>query len=248
MLTTTLPRILFLDIETVSTEKTYSELSPVMQELWEMKAKYWLQAVEADKKADALQDIYLQKAGIYAEFGKIVCISVGLIFLEDSNIHSFRLKSFSGDNEAEILTNFAELLEKYYPDIDNSYLCGHNIKEFDVPYISRRMIINKITLPALLNISDKKPWETKFLLDTLDMWKFGDYKHYTSLRLLAQILGIPSPKDDIDGSEVGSVYWEENDIERITAYCEKDVKTTAQVFLALKGMDLIPDEKIILSE
>ena len=248
MLTTTLPRILFLDIETVSTEKTYSELSPVMQELWEMKAKYWLQAVEADKKADALQDIYLQKAGIYAEFGKIVCISVGLIFLEDSNIHSFRLKSFSGDNEAEILMNFAELLEKYYLDIDNSYLCGHNIKEFDVPYISRRMIINKITLPALLNISDKKPWETKFLLDTLDMWKFGDYKHYTSLRLLAQILGIPSPKDDIDGSEVGSVYWEENDIERITAYCEKDVKTTAQVFLALKGMDLIPDEKIILSE
>jgi predicted PolB exonuclease-like 3'-5' exonuclease len=237
-----LPKILFLDIETVSAYPTYEEMSPEWQLLWARKARFWTKDSVDDQLEEANSTFYLDKAGIFAEFGKVVCISMGLITLENGKISALRLRSIYGEDEKKVLLEFAELLNTYFPNPDKFYLCGHNIKEFDVPFLARRMIVQGISLPAMMDIGGKKPWETKFILDTLEFWKFGDYKHYTSLRLLAHILGIPSPKDDIDGSEVGYVYWVEQDLERIKLYCEKDVKTTVQVFLRLNGMDALPDE------
>ena len=227
--------VLFLDIETVSAFPAHSEMSDRLQELWAKKTKYIQEREEIEP-----EELY-ERAGIYAEFGKIVCISVGFIVKQGKTIH-FRLKSFYGDNEKEILIGFNELLNKSFND-EHQYLCGHNAKEFDFPYIARRSLINGLRLPQQLNIAGKKPWEVKHL-DTMDLWKFGDYKHYTSLNLLTAIFDIPTPKDDIDGSEVGRVYWEEKNLERIAEYCQKDVLAVAQLFLRYKGEDLILPENV----
>jgi DNA polymerase elongation subunit (family B) len=227
--------VLFLDIETVSEHPSYNELPERMKELWAKKTKYI-----QEKEETSPEELY-GRAGIYSEFGKIVCISVGFMVNIDKIWH-FRLKSFYGDNEKELLENFNNLLGKSFKR-DNQYLCGHNAKEFDFPYIARRSLINRLKIPAQLNIAGKKPWEVKHL-DTMDLWKFGDYKHYTSLNLLTAIFDIPTPKDDIDGSEVGRVYWEEKNLERIAEYCQKDVLAVAQLFLRYKGEDLILPENI----
>lgn len=223
--------ILFLDIETVPQEKSFEDVKEPLQELWDKKSKYFR------KEDESPADVY-QRAGIYAEFGKIVCISVGFIHMVDK-VKTFRVKSYAGDDEKKLLNDFAGMLMRSR----QKFLCGHNIKEFDVPFIARRMLINGIKLPDSLNIAGKKPWEVNFI-DTLDLWKFGDYKHYTSLNLLTNVFGIPSPKDDIDGSEVAKVFYEEGDIERIAVYCEKDVLATAQLFLRFKGDDLIDADKV----
>ena len=247
MLLTTLPKILFLDIETVSEKAEYNQLSEELKALWQHKSSYWLKEIKDPDETD-YSKTYVEKAGIYAEFGKIVCISMGIILLDKDEIHSFRLNSIYGEDEKELLVKFAALLDKFYPNPESSFICGHNIKEFDIPYLARRLIINGVKLPKMLDISGKRPWETKFLLDTLELWKFGDYKHFTSLKLLAHILQIPSPKDDIDGSMVGSVFWEEGDLERIRIYCEKDVVTSARVFLRLSDLPGIPEEKVIFTK
>ncbi len=230
-----LNKILFLDIETVSITSDFGKLNLEFQELWKKKSKYWLK----DEDSSSVEDIYIEKAGIYAEFAKIVCISVGYI----NNANELRLKSFYDHDEKVILNQFVDVLDNYFNNPMSNSLCGHNIKEFDIPFICRRLIINGMKIPNILNVMGKKPWETKHLLDTLEMWKFGDYKNYTSLNLLANVLGIKSPKDDIDGSQVGKVYWEENDLERIKIYCEKDVKTVANVYLRILGMPLLNDEE-----
>ena len=188
-------------------------------------------------------DIYQQKAGIFAEFAKIVCISVAYLSFAKNTSPVLRIKSFHGE-EKDILSNFHQMLDTHYNDPELHYLCGHNIKEFDIPFICRRTIINGLMLPQLLRISGKKPWQVAHLIDTMDMWRFGDYKNYTSLSLLSGALGIKSPKDDIDGSQVGNVYWKENDIERIVSYCEKDVATVAQVMMKFAGQPLLEDSKI----
>lgn len=247
MFITTLPKILFLDIETVSEHSDYKQLNEEIRDLWKHKAAFWLKN-ESDVKESHFSDLYEEKAGIYAEFGKIVCISMGILIVENKEIKTLRLSSIYGEDEKMLLNEFSNLLNKFFPSPEKFYLCGHNIKEFDVPYMARRLIINGQKLPEMLNISGKKPWETKFLLDTLEMWKFGDYKHFTSLKLLANVLGIPSPKDDIDGSQVGNVYWKANDINRIKEYCEKDVLTTVQVFLRLNGFETIPEEQVFSAE
>jgi hypothetical protein len=223
--------ILFLDIETVPQEKNFDDVPETMKGLWDKKSTYFR------GEEESAGDVY-QRAGIYAEFGKIVCVSVG--FVKISNVErAFRVKSYAGDDERFLLTDLASMLNKH----THKYLCGHNIKEFDVPYMARRMLINGIKLPESLNIAGKKPWEVNFI-DTLELWKFGDYKHFTSLNLLTNIFNIPSPKDDIDGSEVAGVYYEDKDIERIARYCEKDVLATAQLFLRFKGELLIDDDKV----
>ncbi|RLD75780.1 MAG: 3'-5' exonuclease [Bacteroidetes bacterium] len=227
--------VLFLDIETVSAFPAHSEMSERLQELWAKKTKY------IQEKEDIKPEELYERAGIYSEFGKIVCISVGFIVEQDKTLH-FRLKSFYGDNEKELINNFNNLLNKSF-NKEHHYLCGHNAKEFDFPYIARRSLINGLKLPQQLNIAGKKPWEVKHL-DTMDLWKFGDYKHYTSLNLLTAIFDIPSPKDDIDGSEVGRVYWVEKNLERIAEYCQKDVLAVAQLFLRYKGEDLILPENV----
>jgi predicted PolB exonuclease-like 3'-5' exonuclease len=216
--------ILFLDIETVPQYATMEELPENFQKHWDKKSAYFRSSEET------AGDVY-NRAGIYSEFGKIICISVGFIFND-----KFRVKSFAGDDEKKILTDFAGLMNKW--DNGTKLLCGHNLKEFDVPYIARRMLINGVNLPEAFDIAGKKPWEVKHL-DTLDLWKFGDYKNYTSLALLADLFDIPTPKDDIDGSQVCEVYHNEKDITRITNYCEKDVLCVANLLLRFMGKPII---------
>lgn len=223
-------KILFLDIETVSQEKNYDQLSERMQKLWARKSE---QISKGDE--NATPDSLYERASIYAEFGKIICISVGIF-----NDNRFRLKSFYGHDEKALLTDFATMLNRYY-DYPEAQLCAHNGKEFDFPYIARRMLINGIIIPRVLQVAGKKPWETNFI-DTMEMWKFGDYKTYTSLDLLCAILDIPTPKDDINGSEVGHVYWQENDLERIKVYCQKDVLATAQLMRRYNYLPLITED------
>jgi len=228
-----LENILFLDIETVPETQNYSELDAVKQELWELKSKY-------QRKEDYTAEEFYERAGIWAEFGKIICISVGY-FSDQGDPRNFRVTSFHGE-EIKILKDFKNLLISHFSQ-NKHLLCAHNGKEFDFPYIARRMIIHNISLPYKLNLFGKKPWEVPHL-DTLDLWKFGDYKTYTSLKLLTNVLGIPSPKDDIDGSEVYAVYYKENNIDRIIDYCEKDTIAVAQILLRLRGDELLSKDEI----
>ncbi len=229
--------VLFLDIETVPDQPSFNDVSPEMQALWDKKSQYFRQ----DEESAA--EVY-GRAGIYAEFGKIVCISVGVLAHRDGQ-PIFRLKSFAGEDEKQLLIDFKQMID-HFANKASRNICGHNAREFDFPFIARRMLIHGIKLPAILDVAGKKPWEVRFL-DTLDLWKFGDYKHYTSLNLLTTIFNIPSPKDDIDGSQVASVFYEDKDIERIARYCEKDVLATAQLFLRFKGEPLIEDDTIELA-
>ena len=226
--------ILFLDIETVPETSSYELLSPAMQILWDKKSK---QFRTPDQKAE---DVY-ERAGIYSEFGRIICISVGLI--RGKNPFVFRLKSFFGKEEKSVLTEFSGMLTKFSRTNKEAILCAHNGKEFDFPYIARRMIINGLIIPEILDNAGKKPWEIK-LLDTMDLWKFGDYKNYTSLDLLTSVLGIPTPKDDIDGSMVAGIFYNEDNIQRIVHYCEKDVLAIARVLLRFKNLPGIDEDKI----
>lgn len=226
--------VLFLDIETVPETAHYDDLEEQVKVLWEQKTKY------QRKEAFTPEEFY-DRAGIWAEFGQIICISVGY-FVENNSERQFRMTSFSG-NEKEILTDFKNLLDKHFFQ-PYHLLCAHNGKEFDFPFIARRMVIHGIALPSALNLFGKKPWEIQHL-DTLELWKFGDYKHYTSLKLLTTILGIPSPKDDIDGSQVADVYYKEKNLKRIVTYCEKDTVAVAQVFLKFRREILLTTEEIV---
>ncbi len=236
--------ILFLDIETVSGKPEYENLSEDFQELWQIKARQLSRGEDGEEPDYAA--LYKQRAAIFAEFGKIVCISVGVVYRDkEDQLLKVRLKSFASENEKELLHDFSQMVFKYYNDPNKHGFCGHNAKEFDIPYICRRMVVHQLPLPVPFNISGKKPWETKHILDTMEMWKFGDRKHYTSLKLLAALLGFPSPKDDIDGSDVGRVYWEDKDLERLALYCEKDVLATIQLYLRYKYMPLLEEGQVM---
>ena len=228
--------ILFLDIETVPQFASHAELPEEWKALWAIKAGYLIRNLENE----TAETIY-PRAGIYAEFGKIICISCGI--LQGSGAErKFIIKSFCSDDEKSLLQQFSEMLNKWAVD-GTKYLCAHNGKEFDFPYLCRRLVINNLPIPQILQISGKKPWEVNHL-DTLELWKFGDFKSYTSLNLLAHTLGIITPKDDIDGSRVWEVYWREKDKGRIVTYCQKDVTTVAQIFLRLHNESLIREENV----
>jgi len=229
-----LENILFLDIETVPEEENFNALDETKQELYSLKTQY-------QRKDDFTPEEFYERAGIWAEFGKIICISVGY-FTFRNDIRHFRVTSFFGE-EIKILKDFSNLLANHFNQPQH-ILCGHNAKEFDFPFIARRMIINGMAIPPKLNLFGKKPWEVPHL-DTMELWKFGDFKHYTSLKLLTNILGIPSPKDDIDGSQVGHVYHVEKDIDRIIRYCEKDVIAVAQILLRFRREDLLVEDEIV---
>lgn len=233
-----LKHILFLDIETVPQFSTYDLADERVKFFWEKKSSFFRE------QESSAEDVY-QRAGIYAEFGRIVCISVGAITGEGDNL-GFKLKSFYGDDENKLLTEFAEMCRKLEKN-KNLFLCAHNGKEFDYPYLSRRMLIQGIKLPECLNIAGKKPWEVNHL-DTLELWKFGDYKHYTSLDLLTHIFNIPSPKQDIDGSMVADTFYKEKDLEKIKAYCESDVLAVAQLLMRYMNLPLIEESKIVIHD
>ncbi|MEZ4922384.1 MAG: 3'-5' exonuclease [Crocinitomicaceae bacterium] len=228
-------KILFLDIETVPQVYKFDELDEKTAELYLLKNRF-------TQERDGLSnDEVYEKAGVFAEFGKIVCISCGLV-QEKSTGKEIRLHSYYGDDEEQLLRDFADMLDNHY-NTPNHILCGHNAKEFDFPYIARRMLINGVDLPETLDIAGKKPWEINHL-DTMELWKFGDFKHYSSLSLLCHIFDIPTPKDDISGADVARVYYEENDLERIVAYCHKDVVALIQLFLKLRNEPLVKEENI----
>jgi uncharacterized protein YprB with RNaseH-like and TPR domain len=225
-----LQNLLILDIETVPQFRRYEEVPEHLQLLWEQKTAY--------QRKDVLAADFYERAGIWAEFGKIICISAGVFITAENS--SLRIKSYCCDEESQLLEDFATMLCRQPV---NKILCAHNGKEFDFPYLCRRMLINNITIPPQLQTFGKKPWEINHL-DTMELWKFGDHKNFTSLSLLAAIFNIPTPKDDIDGSEVGRVYWEENDQERIRIYCQKDVITVAQLLMRFRGAELISEGNI----
>jgi len=233
-----LNKILFLDIETVPAFPEYSRLPEQWKKLWDKKASY----INRDGLPD---EEFYQRAGIYAEFGKVIAVSLGII-TENNGRRELRLKTIYGDNEKCILEKLARILDQYYANDDN-YLCAHNGKEFDFPFLARRMLVNNVKIPKILDTHGKKPWETHHL-DTMELWKFGDHKHFTSLELLATLFDLPSPKTDIDGSEVWKIYWQDKDLERIAEYCEKDTITVAQLFLKFRNQPPVPKENIIIAE
>ncbi len=240
--------ILFLDIETVPGVPDFEELDEEMQELWGVKSRSILRKPSGEElEFDEMAEAYQTRAGIYAEFGKIICITAGYLTRHpETNEPVLRLKSYTNHVEATLLDDFCDLLNRRYNNPDKFALCGHNIKEFDIPYICRRMLLNQLQFPRMLDIAGKKPWETKHLVDTMELWKFGDIKNYTSLRLLAAIFGFPSPKDDMDGSDVARVYWEDRDLDRIAHYCEKDVLATVQLFLKMKRLPILKEGQVVV--
>ena len=227
-----LQQVLVLDIETVPQYASADEVPAHFMELWAQKTQY-------QRRDGETPEAYYHRAGIWAEFGKIICISFG-IFVRKGKEFGFRIKSIAADDEQEVLSKFIDILKKQPEDL---ILCAHNGKEFDFPYLCRRMLINGLEIPKQLQIAGKKPWEVNHL-DTMELWKFGDFKNYTSLQLLAAVFNIPTPKDDIDGSDVHWVYWQENDLKRIQTYCQKDVLTTAQILLKFKGLAPITEDLI----
>ncbi len=231
-----LKKILFLDVETVPMAADFWSLPDNLKPLWEKKASRI--SPQGDLNPE---ELFFEKAGIYSEFGKIVCVSAGFFYGEEDNL-KFRCKAFYSDDESTLLTEFANLLHSRFYTQDH-YLCGHNAREFDFPYIARRMLINQIPLPDILNLPGRKPWEVT-LLDTMDLWKFGDYKNYTSLALLAAVFDIPTPKDDIAGGDVARVYWKDHDVNRIAVYCNKDVVTTARLYLKYSLKGNLEDENV----
>lgn len=231
-----LGKLLFLDIETVPQTYRWAELDPRDAQLFADKTRF-----EQERSAKTAEQLWAEKGGILAEFGRIICIGLGSMHKEGDG-WQLRVTSYHGDNEYDLLTRFAELLERHYAT-DDHWLCAHNGKEFDFPWIARRCVVNRVPLPRILDIGGMKPWEVGHL-DTMQLWSFGDRKAYTSLALLTHILGIPTPKDDITGADVARVYYEEKDLARIAAYCCKDVAATAQLYLRLTGRDLIPQDRI----
>jgi predicted PolB exonuclease-like 3'-5' exonuclease len=231
--------IILIDIETVSEHPDFESMNESWQHLWEEKV------ARVVPEGTTAGEFYPMRAGIMAEFSKIVCISIGY-FNKEQQLR-MRIKSFYGDDEKKILQDFLATLQKI-ETINNKWtFAGHNIREFDIPFICRRLIINNLPLPRYLDFQNMKPWETN-IIDTFQYWRFGDYKHYTSLKLLAAALGIPSPKDDIDGSMVGDVYWKEKNVKRIANYCQKDVITTGNILLRFKNQPLLREEDIDIVE
>jgi DNA polymerase elongation subunit (family B) len=234
-----LNELLLIDIETVPEQANYNELNTDWQNLWEEKAK----------KNPAIQHLtaeesYSERAGIMAEFGKIICISTAYFFTDADKSIKLKQKTLSSHNEVHLLNDFLLLCDAYLKTKKAIVFTGHNIKEFDIPYICRRLIINNIPLPKYLQLNNLKPWETN-MVDTLHWWRFGDFKNYTSLKLIATALQIPSSKDDIDGSQVRNVYYNENGLERIAKYCAKDVQVVAQIILKYNNRPLLDEDAIV---
>lgn len=230
--------LMLIDIETVPMEASYHALHPRMQLLWQKKSKL------LEPESTHFEETFFERAGIYAEFGKIICIAVAHFEIQDGLYH-LHLKYFNDGDEKKLLQTFAEYCNSFFKKPALQF-CGHNIREFDIPYICRRCLIQGVKLPLVLNdLQQRKPWENP-MLDTMQFWKFGEFKHFTSVDLLAAVLGIPSPKADISGADVAGVYWKNHDLARITRYCLQDVVTVAQIWMRLNELELLEEKQINL--
>lgn len=234
----TLEQLILIDIETVPQHPDFDLLNEEWKQLWQEKTQRSL----PDFTSPA--EFYPQRAGVMAEFAKIICISMGY-FTKQGNVLQLRLKSFYGDDEKVLLQNFVTVLNQVETKNNKWSFAGHNIKEFDIPFICRRLLVNSLPIPVYLDFQNMKPWDTN-MVDTFQYWRFGDYKNYTSLKLLAAAMGVPSPKDDIDGSMVADVYWKEKNLERIVTYCQKDVVTTGNIILRFKNIELLKEEQVVI--
>lgn len=235
-----LKNLLIVDIETVAQTEQFLALSEGLRNHWEYKSSFL-------KNEDDLspEELFDSRAGIYAEFGKVIVAAFGIFHEQENGELAIRVKSFASESELELLTTIKTFLETKF-DSETVRLCAHNGKEFDFPYLSRRMLVNGLKLPYVLDNSGKKPWEVNFL-DTMEMWKFGDRKSYTSLDLLTTLFEIPSSKSDLDGSKVNHAYYHEADgLKRIEKYCQGDVIATAQLYLRMNSMPLVKDEHITI--
>jgi hypothetical protein len=228
--------LLLIDIETVPMVKSYDQMSEKMQRLWDKKS------LLIDNQNPKTDETFAEKAGIYAEFGKIICIGLGY-FVKSKSAYTLKIKTLANHDEKVILEDFKVVCNKFFKAPLKQF-CGHNIREFDIPYICRRTFINQMSLPDIIaDLQNKKPWENP-MLDTLQFWKFGEYKNFTSVDLLSTVLQIESPKGDIDGSDVARVYWQENDLERIVNYCNRDIVTVGQILMRLNGMNLLNEDEL----
>lgn len=232
--------LIFLDIETVPGEASFMMLSEDWQELWTKKSARTL------PPDVAIEDFYQQQAAISAEFAKIVCISFGY-YRSSGSERKLRIKSLFGNDEKELLSDFIDMLAGFEKHHKAWIFAGHNVKEFDLPFLSRRMLINGLRIPASMNFQNMKPWEIN-VVDTMHYWRFGDYRNYTSLELLATALGIPSPKSDINGSQVGEVFWKEKNLKRIAEYCQRDVATVANIIQRFNGDAILREDEIEIAE
>ncbi|MCE3008444.1 MAG: ribonuclease H-like domain-containing protein [Bacteroidetes bacterium] len=235
-----LERLLFIDIETAHGLADYNDLSEVMKKHWARRARRELRLDEPPTPEQA-EAAYYDRAAIPAEFGRVVCVSIGYLVVQQQQPVEIRLKSYYGTDERTLLASLVQLLHEHVGPNQYTWqrLCGHNIKEFDVPFLARRCLVHGLLpLPYVFNLYGMKPWDVPHV-DTMELWKFGDYKSFTALELLAELLGIPSPKGDIDGSQVSRVYWQEEDLARIAHYCEQDVATTVNIMLRLSGYEPI---------
>ena len=233
-----LENLILIDIETVPQHPDFDLLNEEWKQLWQEKTQRSL----PDLTTPA--EFYPQRAGVMAEFAKIICISMGY-FTKQGNVLQLRLKSFYGDDEKVLLQSFVTVLNQVETKNNKWSFSGHNIKEFDIPFICRRLLVNSLPIPAYLDFQNMKPWDTN-MVDTFQYWRFGDYKNYTSLKLLAAAMGVPSPKDDIDGSMVADVYWKEKNLGRIVTYCQKDVVTTGNIILRFKNMELLKEDQVVI--
>ena len=235
-----LENFLVIDIETVAERKDFEAMDAEWQHLWEEKV------IRTLPENTSVGEYYPQRAGVMAEFAKVVCISVGY-FKKEKEQYQFRVKSIFGEDEKELLMQFVKTINQLEAVHNRWSFTGHNIKEFDIPFLCRRLLINGLAIPGYLDFQNMKPWETN-MVDTFQYWRFGDYKNYTSLKLLAAALNVPSPKDDIDGSMVGDVYWKEKDLQRIAVYCQKDIVTVANIILRFKNKPLLTPEQVIFAK
>ena len=222
---------LILDIETVAQSPAYRLLPDDIKNLWDKKACHI--RLTANGGIVDNDTFYERKAGIYAEFAKVICISTLHIYSKGGKEYTEK-RSFASKDENDLLSNFADFLNLNFEALSSIKIIGHNIREFDIPFLARRMIVNGVNLPKVLSISGKKPWQVEFLEDTMSLWKFGDFKNYTSLNLLAKILNVPSPKEALEGCKIHNAFWLYNDLDAIKAYCELDVLTTAMIYYKLK--------------
>lgn len=237
--------LIVIDIETASLSASFNLMEGKWQELWEEKT------IRILPEGLTAGEFYPQRAGVMAEFSKIVCISIGY-FIREQHL-KIRVKSFYGDDEKKILADFLQTISKIESFNNNWCFAGHNIKEFDIPFICRRLLVNNMRIPPYLDFQNMKPWETN-IVDTFQYWRFGDYKNFTSLKLLAAAMGVPSSKDDIDGSMVGELYHSGNaeekeiNMKRIAVYCQKDVVTTANIILRFKNAPIIHEDDVEIVE
>ncbi len=238
MLSTMIRELLLIDIETVPRRQALSALDLEEQSL------FWDKIAKTVPENTTPEDAYRQKAGILAEFGQVVCISTAFFYTDASGKNALRVKAITGKDEVEILRIFTELCDQLYRVNPHFRFAGHNIKEFDIPFICRRMVIHQLALPPYLRLQDRKPWEVN-LFDTMNWWKFGDHKHYTSLKLLARVLGIPGAKTDMDGSQVQDVYYRDGNLPRIADYCCEDVVVTANIILRFLNLPLLEKEQVV---